>query len=1357
MVQMHMNCVMSQSLSESEISQKMSLISDSLDVFQNKGDNKKVLSICENGISLLSKNERFYTPVSCTLCLIAGDACIELKDYNNAKFYFYKSFVLDELGKFGIGSYTSIVSKAQSEVNISYFKDLLDLAKSDTTYLKMLALNPDELGYQLNTAAWDNCRKGEYSSAIDLFEMEINLLDAIGETGDDNYLSIIPCIVMCLERLGNFDLALAQADYYLDMVKAFRGEKSILYAQAIQTKAGVEDECGKFSQAVLHYNESLSLIESISGKNNMNYINCLRQAGVAYQHRDDNHIKHLEIELEAEKLLVSAPDANTSDKVLNYNILSTLYSLTGDKVRFLSYAEKAVELLEKEGEIKNGQYANQLSMLCSAYISNHSYQKAIESGEKSVRVFEQIEKTVEEKIMYRQSVSNLSFGYFESGNIDKAIAILQPLLTSEYPDDEYKVSDIQRMATYYQSSGKDVLMKTTIDNSLSLAESLRGKNSDLYANALLYAAGVQEKKGDAIMMLQQAATIFSDLYGVNSESYRKTQKFLSLYNHAKEDKEQDNALNDLKERYGENSTRYFQEHVNYLSTLGRKYQDSKDIDNLYKTSVELDSLSQVIYATFSEKEECYIDARHNFAELVIDLYDMCLDTLVYRHAVKAQDEVVSASLLLYGENNIKYIREVEQLAQIMNHLSTMYFYVHRDEFDKLFDLNKTDDSGFNFSESWKYYQSISLHKCFEDVIKKQQKAIELYKKSISVENRNYARACTKIADYYAKEISVFPLTDMVLSISKPNDVALVELNNHKDKAEQYYNIALNYYKSCDDLDEAASVLQSLHFLYESVKDDSKSASALTEGFALWKNETIKQLSMMTSEEKAQQVFDSYWESQLGHYNSTAYYKSKISSSDNRYAELSYDVQLLSKGLLLKSEIGLRDLINESGNSELINNYEKLVNLQKNISDTEDEATVKTLREEYNKLERRLLKGSELYGNYLQDFSYTFKDVRSSLQDKDVAIEFSTIRMPDRDENDNFKWTHSYFALVLKKDYSSPKVIPLEKKITIDSLYYTVWEPLMEEIQGMENVYFAPAYDLNNMPLESVELPNGAYLSDIGINFYRVSSTREIISTHKSNTYDSMVLYGGLQYNADVEDMIESDTEERARGLRGAYSMQDDIKGDLRSGAILWKYLPGTLKEISDIGSLASVKGIKSKSYTSTKGTESTFKNHSKKGLSIIHIATHGFYIPTHDNISDESMKRSGLAFAGANNIARGVVLPDKLDDGILTANEISKLDFRNVSLVVLSACDTGLGNVTGEGVFGLQRGFKKAGVESLLMSLWPVDDQATQILMVEFYKQLLSGKPKNQALINAQKLVRDTKGFESPEYWAGFILLDGIN
>jgi CHAT domain-containing protein len=98
-------------------------------------------------------------------------------------------------------------------------------------------------------------------------------------------------------------------------------------------------------------------------------------------------------------------------------------------------------------------------------------------------------------------------------------------------------------------------------------------------------------------------------------------------------------------------------------------------------------------------------------------------------------------------------------------------------------------------------------------------------------------------------------------------------------------------------------------------------------------------------------------------------------------------------------------------------------------------------------------------------------------------------------------------------------------------------------------------------------------------------------------------------------------------------------------------------------------------------------------------------------------------------------------------------------LVVLSACQTGLGDISqGEGVFGLQRGFKKAGANSILMSLWKVDDEATQILMTQFYKNLVSGQSKRQSLRSAQKYLREyNRGqFDKPEYWAAFILLDGI-
>jgi CHAT domain-containing protein len=105
------------------------------------------------------------------------------------------------------------------------------------------------------------------------------------------------------------------------------------------------------------------------------------------------------------------------------------------------------------------------------------------------------------------------------------------------------------------------------------------------------------------------------------------------------------------------------------------------------------------------------------------------------------------------------------------------------------------------------------------------------------------------------------------------------------------------------------------------------------------------------------------------------------------------------------------------------------------------------------------------------------------------------------------------------------------------------------------------------------------------------------------------------------------------------------------------------------------------------------------------------------------------------------------------------MDLRGTELLVLSACQTGLGEVCGEGVFGLQRGFKKAGVKTILMSLWEVDDIATQLLMAYFYDNLSSGMLKNEALIDAQNRLRNCKeyDFSSPYYWAAFILLDGIN
>ena len=206
-------------------------------------------------------------------------------------------------------------------------------------------------------------------------------------------------------------------------------------------------------------------------------------------------------------------------------------------------------------------------------------------------------------------------------------------------------------------------------------------------------------------------------------------------------------------------------------------------------------------------------------------------------------------------------------------------------------------------------------------------------------------------------------------------------------------------------------------------------------------------------------------------------------------------------------------------------------------------------------------------------------------------------------------------------------------------------------------------------------------------------------------------------------------------------------------------------------------------YNGTDGTEESFKQLDGTRPKLMHIATHGFFLTEEEAkkswltspkmllmaenplkasrpVEDKPMTRSGLLLSGCNHAIQHEQIPESEEDGILTAQEISTLDLRGLDLVVLSACQTGLGDVvSGEGVFGLQRGFKKAGAKTILMSLGKVDDEATRILMVEFYRNLMNGMTKWQSLKDAQQYLRkvDNGKYDAPKYWASFIMLDGLN
>jgi len=198
-------------------------------------------------------------------------------------------------------------------------------------------------------------------------------------------------------------------------------------------------------------------------------------------------------------------------------------------------------------------------------------------------------------------------------------------------------------------------------------------------------------------------------------------------------------------------------------------------------------------------------------------------------------------------------------------------------------------------------------------------------------------------------------------------------------------------------------------------------------------------------------------------------------------------------------------------------------------------------------------------------------------------------------------------------------------------------------------------------------------------------------------------------------------------------------------------LPGTAVEARAIEGLLSDATV----YTGGRATETALK--SVKVPRVLHVATHGFFLEDQDlsaassssgasQPAEDPMLRAGLVFAGANSRQSGT------DDGILTALEAAGLDLAGTQLVVLSACETGVGAVrTGEGVYGLRRAFTVAGAETMVMSLWQVDDDATQRLMVEFYGRLAKGEGRGEALRQASLTLLRDPTHRHPFYWSSFI------
>ncbi len=509
------------------------------------------------------------------------------------------------------------------------------------------------------------------------------------------------------------------------------------------------------------------------------------------------------------------------------------------------------------------------------------------------------------------------------------------------------------------------------------------------------------------------------------------------------------------------------------------------------------------------------------------------------------------------------------------------------------------------------------------------------------------------------------------------------------------------------------------------------------GYRWVKLEILENYKWMTLDERTQKT-----NNEIGNILTLVNYAAHT-PENRRYAALGYNALLFTKGLLLNSTIELTRLLQEEGDAETLELLARWreMNLRMQQAEQNHEQELATrLTAEAKAMEKRLLAMSKTYGDYTQGLTVEYPAVQKGLGENDVAVEFMSYQASAR--------ARMYGALVLTRD-EAPRYVPVgltsswshidlkEGCYRSTELFDILFKDLKAYMpkKGEGDVYFAAEGVLHTIALEA--LPGAE-----GYSLKRLSSTREIaLRDEDTPRVEKMALIGGVSYGL---------------GSVASYYPKAEEGGQKRGTDGFLKALPGTKTEVTKINSLLS-SHLNASLLTGDKATEEAFKGLSGKHYNLMHIGTHGFFDEDQCDQceNNDPLGTSGLYLAGAQNTLYNMDTEEMVEDGVLTGNEIATLDFRGLQLAVLSACETGRGYINAEGVFGLQRAFKQAGTKSLMISLWKVDDDATQMLMDSFYSAVVAGKNQYEALRSAQGDVK--RVYPDPRYWAPFILVDAQN
>lgn len=764
-------------------------------------------------------------------------------------------------------------------------------------------------------------------------------------------------------------------------------------------------------------------------------------------------------------------------------------------------------------------------------------------------------------------------------------------------------------------------------------------------------------------------------------------------------------------------------------------------------------------SNYSQAEKCflksidyYVAANYqntvDFANPLNNLGDLYRIMGNYKMAIHYVEQAVNIRKNLSGENHEYYANAVVNLALLYNDLE------HYSEAEQLLLVaekiyrDRLGESNLRYANCLSNLSSLYLNK------KDYSKAIEYKERCLKLMENNGAQNTDKYALYLSGKGSIEAemkrYDDAVKTYQKAADVFNQNFGSQNfNYIDMVYSVA-NIYDRANKIKEARNYYVKSMYGYKKIVEDN--------------------FVTMSEEEKTNFYYiisnrlESFYSFVINHSQENIFIK------DDSLFKATLDIRMLDKSLLLSENANIYKAMLNSLDTILKGTFNRWLE-QKNYLQQLYKYSFKELNENNididkeedikNTLEKTLSEKSSAF-KITKNTSNYFVQIKNKLSKTELAIEIIKSALI----TENSKPKVNYAALIIGKNFSFPKLVALDSCNYFDSIfishyktsienqlndylsYNRFFKPLEKHLTGITNIYFSGEGIYQQLNLYSLLNPvTNKYLIET-TEISQLNSLKDLLQENTNQTITpSITLFGYPNYELKTEIK-----KQESQAIASRFGFDE------------FPELPGTKKETEDIASLFKSKNWNTHLYLATDATEEKIKTLTSP--TILHIATHGFFLPDED-FGDEKvlgfdvekarqnpLLRSGLVMAGAAAYAKENSIKQK-EDGILNAYEASLLNLQNTELVTLSACETGLGEiVNGQGVYGLQRAFLTAGAKSLLMSLWVVDDAATQEFMTEFYKDWLNNYSLNNKRTSLRKAQLSIKQkYPHPYYWGAFVML----